>query len=100
MRPSWEKGSCESAESEKRSKRGRLRTLLDHHAAAISVNSWTLCRVTGTDPRKMVVLPAFALPTMRTQNWICGIRGRGCLVSIVLISVGFTACDEARASVW
>src|SRR6266702_3362151 len=40
----------------------------------LSVVSHTLC--------KMVVLPAFALPIIRTRNWISGIRGRGCCVSI------------------
>ncbi len=45
--------------------------------------SHTLC--------KMVVLPAFALPIIRTRNWISGIRRRGCCVSI-----GATEFGKAR----
>src|SRR6266702_8994538 len=39
----------------------------------------------------MVVLPAFALPIIRTRNWISGIRRRGCCVSI-----GATEFGKAR----
>src|SRR6266702_4204275 len=49
----------------------------------LSVVSHTLC--------KMVVLPAFALPIIRTRNLIFGIRRRGCCVSI-----GATEFGKAR----
>src|SRR6266702_3720267 len=39
----------------------------------------------------MVVLPAFALPIIRTRNWIFGIRRGGCCVSI-----GATEFGKAR----
>src|ERR1700691_2815131 len=41
----------------------------------------------------MDVLPAFALPIIRTRNWISGIRGRGCWVSI---ASGATVFGKAR----
>ena len=34
------------------------------------------------------MLPAFALPTISTRNWIFGIRGRGCWLSIAATMFG------------
>src|SRR6267378_6840115 len=52
----------------------------------LSVVLQTLC--------KIVVFPAFALPMMRTRNWIVGI-GRGCFVSIAFVSIGERRATES-----
>src|SRR5882762_5079899 len=51
----------------------------------LSVVSQTLC--------KIVVFPAFALPMMRTRNWIVGIW-RDCFVSIAFVSIGERATES------
>ena len=53
------------------------------YITGLSVVSQTLCR--------MDVLPAFALPIMRTRNRMFGTRRRGCWVNI-----GATMCGKAR----